>query len=81
MGDSSGFMHIGAGQEVVISHQDDLDFMVDVYIYEDGLMVLPPSFTCYDINIYVWYVVTSSMIGDDITGAASELSFSACVRL
>ena len=54
LGDSSGFMHVGPGQEVVISHQDDLPFMNDIYIYEDGILYLPPAFTCYDINIYVW---------------------------
>ena len=47
-------MHVGPGQEVVISHQDDLPFMNDIYIYEDGILYLPPAFTCYDINIYVW---------------------------
>ena len=53
-GDASGNLHVGDKQIAVINHQDDLKFLVNVYIYEGGEMYLPPNFRCTGISITVW---------------------------
>ncbi|XP_038052472.1 uncharacterized protein LOC119725183 [Patiria miniata] len=52
-GDHSSFMHIGDGQVFVGHFADDSEFNVNVHVYEGGLLILPPTFTCYDITIVV----------------------------
>ena len=53
-------MHIGEGQVFVGHFADDSEFNVNVHVYEGGLLILPPEFTCYDITIVVRYVIISS---------------------
>ncbi|XP_033640829.1 uncharacterized protein LOC117301055 [Asterias rubens] len=51
--DHTSFLHIGNGQVFVASFADDAEFDVNVHVYEGGLLVLPPTFTCYNVTIVV----------------------------
>ena len=46
IGDCTGALHIGPGQQVVVHHPDELEFIVNVYVYEGGTVILPPEFEC-----------------------------------
>ena len=53
-GDKSGNLHIGPGQTAIVNHPDNMEFLVNVYVYEGGILILPPEFICYDISFYIW---------------------------
>ncbi|WAR25690.1 hypothetical protein MAR_011394 [Mya arenaria] len=53
-GDSSASLHIGPDQLVIVQHPEDLEFLVNVYVYEGGKLVFPTDFICHDVSIYVW---------------------------
>jgi len=53
VGDGTGVLHVGPGQQAVVQHADDLEFLVDVVVYENGTLFLPKSFTCVGITITV----------------------------
>jgi len=55
-GDRTGSVHVGPGQVAVVQHTEDLELMVNMYVYEGGKLVLPSNFICFDINIFLWYV-------------------------
>jgi hypothetical protein len=53
-GDKTGVLHVGPGQTVVIQHPDDLEFLVNVFVYNGGKLILPQSFECYDVDFNIW---------------------------
>ena len=53
VGDKTGVLHIGPGQHAVVQHADDLEFLVNVIVYEGGSLFLPKSFMCVGITITV----------------------------
>lgn len=55
-GDTSGVLHVGPGQTVIVQHPEDLEFLVNVYVYENGILILPTDFICYNIEMHIWYV-------------------------
>lgn len=58
VGDRTGVLHVGSGQMVVVQHPDDAEFLVNVYVYQGGTLILPDSFTCHGINMHIWFVLT-----------------------
>ena len=58
-GDKTGTLHVGPDQTVIVNHPDNMEFLVNVYVYTGGTLVLPPEFICYDINLHIWYVKES----------------------
>jgi hypothetical protein len=38
-GDKTGVLHVGPGQTVVIQHPDDLEFLVNVFVYNGGKLI------------------------------------------
>ncbi|XP_033745593.1 uncharacterized protein LOC117331107 [Pecten maximus] len=57
VGDNTGTVHVGPDQVLVVDHANDGEFLVNVYVYEGGTLLLPPTFQCYDINIIVWGIL------------------------
>lgn len=55
-GDTTGVLHVGPGQTVIVQHPEDLEFLVNVYVYENGILILPTDFICYNIDMHIWYV-------------------------
>lgn len=53
-GDSTGSLHVGPDQLVVVEHPEDLEFLVNVYVYEGGTLLLPSDFICHNIKMYIW---------------------------
>ncbi|XP_076091252.1 uncharacterized protein LOC143063127 [Mytilus galloprovincialis] len=53
-GDKTGVLHVGPGQTVVVQHPDDLEFLVNVYVYQGGTLILPTAFDCYGIDLVIW---------------------------
>ena len=53
-GDRTGVLHVGPGQTIVVPHPDDLEFLVNIYIYHGGTLILPTDFDCYGVNFFVW---------------------------
>ena len=53
-GDKTGSLHVGDGQTVVVNHPDNMEFLVNIYVYEGGILILPPSFICYDVSFHIW---------------------------
>ena len=45
VGDRSSVFHIGPSQHAVVQHPEGMEFIVNVYVYEGGTLVLPPTFT------------------------------------
>lgn len=56
VGDTTGNLHVGPEQLVVVQHPDDLEFLVNVFVYEGGTLILPADFTCYNIKMHIWLV-------------------------
>ena len=52
-GDQTGVLHVGPGQHAVVQHASDLEFLVNVIVYEGGTLFLPKSFMCVGITITV----------------------------
>ena len=52
-GHADSFLHVGPGQVFVGSLPDHGEFNINVHIYEQGLFILPPTFTCYGITLVV----------------------------
>ena len=53
-GDKTGNLHIGPGQTAVANHPDNMEFLVNVYVYAEGTLILPPEFICNDVSFYIW---------------------------
>ena len=53
-GDKTGSLHIGPNQILVVNHPDNMEFLVNVYVYEGGTLILPPEFICYDVSLHIW---------------------------
>ena len=53
-GDKTGNLHVGPGQTVVVNHPDNMEFLVNVYVYEGGTLILPPEFFCFDVSFHIW---------------------------
>ncbi|KAH3816392.1 hypothetical protein DPMN_117908 [Dreissena polymorpha] len=53
-GDSTGSLHVGPGQMAVVQHPEDLELLVNIYVYKGGKLVLPTDFICHNINIFLW---------------------------
>lgn len=47
---------MGPDQVVVVQHPDDAEFLVNVYVYPGGTLILPPSFVCHGISMHIWCV-------------------------
>ena len=55
-GDSTGVVHVGPGQTVIVQHPQNLELLVHVHVYQGGKLVLPSDFICHDVDIHVWYM-------------------------
>ncbi|KAL4226615.1 hypothetical protein ACF0H5_014598 [Mactra antiquata] len=68
-GDGTGNLHIGPDQLAVVQHPEDLEFLVNVFVYEGGTLVLPSSFICHDVNMHIWGTlgVVDLTVGDGCT--------------
>ena len=51
VGDRTGVLHVGPNQIVIGQFADHELFEVNVFVYRDGHFHLPPTFTCYGIDI------------------------------
>ena len=51
VGDRTGVLHVGPNQIVIGQFADHELFEVNVFVYKDGHFHLPPTFTCYGIDI------------------------------
>lgn len=53
-GDTTGTLHVGPGQMAVVQHPEDLELLVNVYVYEDATLYLPSDFICHNIDLHIW---------------------------
>ena len=53
-GDNTGVLHVGPDQLVVIQHPDDLELLLNIYVYEGGTLVLPNDFICHNVEFFIW---------------------------
>lgn len=61
VGDRTGVLHVGSGQVIVVQHPDDAEFLVNVYVYQGGTLILPESFMCRGINMHIWFVLMGGL--------------------
>ncbi|CAE1178663.1 unnamed protein product [Acanthosepion pharaonis] len=52
--DKTGVLHIGNNQVVIVQHPDDLEFFLNINVYEGGTLILPKYFSCYGVQINIW---------------------------
>jgi len=62
VGDRTGVLHVGPGLHATVHHADDLEFIVNVVVYENGTLLLPASFMCVGITITVRWVECSFLL-------------------
>jgi hypothetical protein len=51
VGDTTGILHVGPQQTVIGQFADDGEFEINTHVYEDGILHLPKSFLCREIQI------------------------------
>lgn len=51
VGDRTGVLHVGPNQVLAGQFADHEKFEVNVYVHKTGHLHLPPSFTCFGIQI------------------------------
>ena len=51
VGDGTGVIHVGPNQIVISQMADHELFAVNVFVHKDGHFHLPPTFSCYGIQI------------------------------
>ena len=53
VGDRSSVLHIGPSQYAVVQRPEDIEFVVNVYVYEGGTLILPPTFSCLGTAFHI----------------------------
>lgn len=51
VGDATGVLHVTPQQTVIGQFADNGEFEINTYVYESGVLHLPESFLCRDIQI------------------------------
>jgi hypothetical protein len=51
IGDTTGVLHVGPQQTVIGQFADEGEFEINTYVYQDGMLHLPKSFLCREIQI------------------------------
>ena len=51
VGDGTGVIHVGPNQIVIGQFADHELFEVNLFVHKDGHFLLPPTFSCYGIQI------------------------------
>ena len=53
IGDTSGVLHIGPGQHIHVNNLPKSELLVNIYVYEDGMLTLPPNIECRGVSLYI----------------------------
>ena len=52
-GDKTSILYIGRGQRAIIQRSDEIEMVLNVHIFEGGILVLPTEYSCLHTTFVV----------------------------